>query len=128
MKFTVDGKVYNVFVTELSRRIRVVESNLSDYVKSGEYFRDMVGSYCDYEMTLGTDRLSPTDYDDLVEVLSDPKESHTVVLPYGRSTLEFEAYIEDISDNLKSDRNGEKNWTDLSVGFYAKKPYRRPSE
>lgn len=127
MKFTVDSKEYNVFVTGLSRKIRVVESDLSGDVKSGEHFRDMVGSYCDYEMTIGTDRLSPTDYDALVEVLADPKESHTVTLPYGRSTLTFEAYIEDISDELKSDRKGEQNWVGLSIGFYAKKPYRRPT-
>lgn len=127
MKFTVDGVVYNAFVTELSRSIRVVESDLSGDVMSGEHFRDMVGSYCDYSMTIGTDSLSPEEYDALVEVLADPKEFHTVILPYGRSTLEFEAYIEEISDSLKSDRNGKKNWTDLSVGFYAKKPYRRPT-
>lgn len=127
MKFTVDGKEYNVFVTELTRSARVKESNLSGDVKSGEHFRDMVGTYYDYSMSIGTDSLSRDDYDSLYEILSAPVESHTVRLPYGRTILEFEAYIEEIEDNMKSDRQTDRNWTDLSIMFYAKKPQRRPT-
>lgn len=127
MKFTVDGKEYNVFVTELTRSARVEESNLSGDVKSGEHFRDIIGTYYDYSMSIGTDSLSPEDYDSLYEILSAPVESHTVRLPYGRTILEFEAYIEELEDNMKSDRKTDRNWTDLSIMFYAKKPQRRPT-
>lgn len=127
MKFTVDGKEYNVFVTELTRSARVKESSLSGDVKSGEHFRDIIGTYYDYSMSIGTDSLSPEDYDSLYETLSAPVESHTVRLPYGRTILEFEAYIEELEDGVKSDRQTDRNWTDLSIMFYAKKPQRRPT-
>lgn len=126
MKFTVDGKEYNVFVTQLNRHAKVKESSLSGDVKSGEHFRDIVGTYYDYDLTVATDSLSQEDYDSLYEVLSAPQASHTVILPYGRATLEFEAYIEDLSDSMKSDRPTGRNWGDLSISFYAKKPQRRP--
>ena len=127
MIFTVDGLQYTAFVTELSRKATVKESKLSGDVKSGEHFRDIIGTYYDYTMKVGTDQLSETEYDALYELLTSPVESHTVILPYGRSTLEFVAYIDSVSDTLKSDRNAGRNWTDLSISFHAKKPQRRPT-
>lgn len=127
MKFTVDGIEYNVLVTSLSRSGKVKESKLSGDVKSGNRFRDIIGTYYNYEMEIGTDRLSPADYDSLYEVLTAPVESHTVSLPYGRNgTMEFEAYIQQVDDDLKRD-DAERMWAGMTVTFYAKRPQRRPT-
>lgn len=128
MKLTVDGIEYDVLVTSLSRRGKIKESKLSGDVKSGNRFRDLIGTYYDYEMEIGTDRLSPEDYDALYEILTAPVESHTVSLPYGRSeSMEFEAYIQTVDDNLKNDTTSGRVWGNLAVSFYAKKPQRRPT-
>lgn len=127
MKLTVDGIEYDVLVTSLSRKGKVKESKLSGDVKSGNRFRDIIGTYYDYDMEIATDRLSPEDYDALYEVLTAPVESHTVSLPYGRNgSMEFEAYIQQASDKMKSDTIAGRTWSGLSVTFYAKKPQRRP--
>ena len=83
MKFSIDGQEFNVIVTELARKGRVSESKLSGDVKSGAHFRDIIGTYYDYEMTVGSNALSETEYDALFEILTAPVESHEVVLPYG---------------------------------------------
>lgn len=82
MKFSIDGQEFNVIVTELARKGRVSESKLSGDVKSGAHFRDIIGTYYDYEMTVGSNALSETEYDALFEILTAPVESHEVVLPY----------------------------------------------
>lgn len=128
MKFTVDGIEYNVLVTSLSRSGKVKESKLSGDVKSGNRFRDIIGTYYNYEMEIGTDRLSPADYDALYEVLTAPVESHTVALPYGRNgTMEFEAYVQQVDDDLKRDADAARMWAGMTVTFYAKRPQRRPT-
>ena len=128
MKLTIDGITYDVFVSSLSRNANIKESKLSGDVKSGNRFRDIVGTYYNYEMEIATDRLSPTDYDALYEVLTAPQASHTVSLPYGRTgVMEFDAYIQSVGDELKRDENPERAWSNLSVAFTAKRPQRRPS-
>lgn len=89
MKFSIDGQEFNVIVTELARKGRVSESKLSGDVKSGAHFRDIIGTYYDYEMTVGSNALSETEYDALFEILTAPVESHEVVLPYGSNSIEL---------------------------------------
>lgn len=127
MKFTVDGQEFNVFVTELTRSAAIVESKASGDVKNGDHFRDVVGTRYNYSMTIATDSLSKADYDGLYEILTAPVEYHRVVLPYGRSTLEFDAYIETAEDRVKSDRETERTWADLTLDFYSKGVQRRPT-
>lgn len=126
MKFSVDGREFDVFVAELNRSARVEESSLSGDVRSGEHFRDIVGTFYDYDMVIGTDSLNETDYDDLYERLTAPQETHVIIAPYGRGSLEFEAYVEAVGDKLISKRDGMARWGDLDVKFYAKRPQRRP--
>ena len=127
MKFVIDDQEFNVIVTELNRNGRVKESKLSGDVKSGAHFRDIIGTYYDYEMTIGSNALSEAEYDALYEILTAPVEFHRVTLPYGSHTLTFQAYLEDTSDGLTADNGKTRRWGNLSVRFYAQKPQRRPT-
>ena len=127
MKFTVDNVQYNALVTSLNRSARIKESKLSGDVKSGRHFRDLVGTYYDYDMEIATDRLSQAESDSLYEALTAPVESHVVILPYGRTTLQFDAYIQSVGDSYIADNGTDRLWGNLSVKFYAIKPQRRPT-
>lgn len=127
MKLTVDNVQYNVLVTSLNRSARIKESKLSGDVKSGRHFRDLVGTYYDYDMEIATDRLSQAEYDSLYEALTAPVESHVVILPYGRTALQFDAYIQSVDDSCIADNGTDRLWGNLSVKFYAIKPQRRPT-
>lgn len=126
MKFTVDGVEFNAIVTEFSRRAEIRESKLSGDVKSGRYFRDIIGTYYSYEMTIATNSLSRVEYDALYEVLTAPVESHVVRFPYGQDELEYECYIDSVDDMLKRITEDEAEWAELGIEFIAIAPQRRP--
>lgn len=127
MKFIIDGREFSAIVTQLDRKARIKESGLSGDVKNGRHFREIVGTYYDYDMTIATNSLSRTEYDELYEILTSPQESHFVKFPYGQSEMEYEAYITTVNDSMKSKRSSETEWYELSVMFEAIEPQRRPT-
>ncbi|MFR4979414.1 MAG: hypothetical protein ACLUDG_10910 [Butyricicoccus sp.] len=128
MKFTLDGTEYDVFVTSLKRDADIKDGKNSSTTLSGRYRRDVVGTFYNYDMDIGTNRTDPEQYDRLYEVLTSPQnQPHTITLPYGQSTITFTAYIKSVSDTMPLKKDGRTAWTELSVKFEAEKPQRRPT-
>ena len=92
---TLDNVQYKVRVKirSLNRSFRIEESERSGAVKSGDYFRDIIGTYYDYEMEVEPDPSAPEDYDAFYEMISAPVESHSVVVPYGQGTMTYDAMV-----------------------------------
>lgn len=127
---TMDGHNYRVRVKAggLRRGFRLEESELSDTVKSGDAFRDIIGTYYDYTMEVEPDPAHPEDYDQFYEAISAPVPSHTLTVPYGQETLTYEAMVSSGEDRPRDRLGGVTRWTGLEVRFQAKKPQRRPTE
>ena len=121
MTITMDGVPYRLRVKlgTLRRSFRIEESERSGMVKSGEEFRDIIGTYYDYAMDV--------DYDAFFEAVSAPVEAHTVTLPYGQETLTYQAMVSAGEDKQRDKVAGVTRWTGLTVTFTAKKPQRRPT-
>ena len=49
---------------------------------------------------------------------------HTVILPYGQSTLTFQAYVTNLDDELVLIQEGRNLWGNLSFTFVAMQPER----
>ena len=126
---TLDNVQYKVRVKirSLNRSFRIEESERSGAVKSGDYFRDIIGTYYDYEMEVEPDPSAPEDYDAFYEMISAPVESHSVVVPYGQGTMTYDAMVSTGDDTKRDKINGVTRWTGLKVKFSAKKPKRRPA-
>ena len=125
--FSIDGKHYDVGVSELTRSAAILDGEKAGRVKSGNMIRDIIGTYYNYTITIATNRLSATDYDELYEKLTAPVESHTMVFPYGQSTISFKAYIANVEDSLSNIGVGSTTeWGGLKVQFTAMKPQRTP--
>ena len=124
-----DGKQYRVRVKikTLRRAFRIEESERSGVVKSGAYFRDIIGTYYDYSMEVEPDPARPEDYDRFYEAISAPVESHTLTVPYGQSTMTYEAMVSAGEDVQKDRIGGVTRWTGLKVSFSARAPQRRPT-
>ena len=127
MTFVIDGRSFSAVVTQLDRSAAIKESSNSGTVKNGRKFRELIGTYYNYDMTIATNSLSRSDYDALYEILTAPQESHTVQFPYGQTEMEFEAYISEVGDSMARRNEKETEWTDLSVSFEAIEPQRRPT-
>lgn len=129
MTITMDGVPYRLRVKlgTLRRSFRIEESERSGMVKSGEEFRDIIGTYYDYAMDVEPDPAAPADYDAFFEAISAPVEAHAITLPYGQETITYQAMVSAGDDKQRDRVAGVTRWTGLTVTFKAKKPQRRPT-
>ena len=125
--FTIDGKGFNVLIPEggITRSFEIVDSENAGRLRSGAMLRDIIGTYYNYSITIETNKLSASDYDELYEIITEPVDSHTLTVPYGQHTLTFEAYITNGQDVLKKIDSSNK-WTGLTINFIAMKPQKKP--
>lgn len=126
--FTLDGRAYNVRVMSLTRSFEVLDGeNTGRTISDGAMFRDIIGTYYNYEMEIDCSKLSPTDYDDLWEALSAPVDWHTVSFPYGRAgMLTQQMYVSSGSDQLQRVENGINFWAGLKIKYIAMQARRVP--
>lgn len=122
--FKIDGKGFSgVGVESLKRSFRIPDGTNAGDMLSGDYERDLVGTYYDYDLVITTSDLAVNEYDALFEALSAPVNSHTVEMPYGMTSITFEAMIEGGDDELIPMDDGTW-WGNLNVTVRAKKPQR----
>ena len=126
--FKIDGASYNISIINLTRKAIIKDGKNAGNVMSGEYVRDVVGTYYNYTITIGTKNLDAVEYDNLFEVLSAPVDFHSVEMPYGQGVITFDAYITDVSDELRRMRDEGNLWANLDITFYAKSPRGTPHE
>lgn len=122
--FKIDGKGFSgVGVESLKRSFRIPDGTNAGDMLSGDYERDLVGTYYDYDLVITTSDLAVNEYDALFEALSAPVNSHMVEMPYGMTSITFEAMIEGGDDELIPMDDGTW-WGNLNVNIRAKKPQR----
>lgn len=123
--FSIDGRYYNVLIPEkgIKRSFSVTDSDKAGRVLTGRMQRDIIGTFYNYTVQLDTNKLSESEYDELYEVLSAPVDYHQITVPYGQSTLMFDAYVTSGDDTLNMARNS-KQWSGLSINFIAMEPQR----
>ena len=125
---TIDGASFDVGVEYIKRQARIEDGPNAGNSKRGDWIRDVYGTYYDYILAFDTSAgLSRLDYDALYSILTAPVEFHTLVVPYGQSTLSFAAGITGAEDNVILMDDGTV-WGNLSITFRAKSPQRLASE
>ena len=125
---TIDGASFDVGVVYIKRQARIEDGPNAGNSKRGDWIRDVYGTYYDYILAFDTSAgLSRADYDTLYSILTAPVEFHTLVVPYGQSTLSFAAGITGAEDNVILMDDGTV-WGNLSITFKAKRPQRMASE
>lgn len=123
--FSIDGVYYDVIIPEggIERSFQVLDDDTAGRVLSGKFVRSIIGTYYNYTIQLDTSKMDLAAYDAMYEVLSAPVDCHELVVPYGQTTLLFDAYITAGKDTLKLIKNGN-HWEGLSLQFVAMEPER----
>ena len=122
---TIDGTSFDVGVVYIKRKARIQDGPNEGESKRGDWIRDVYGTFYDYILAFDTSAgLTRADYDTLYDILTAPVEFHTLMVPYGQSTLSFEAGITGAEDNVILMGDGTV-WGNRSITFRAKKPQRR---
>ena len=125
---TIDGTSFDVGVEYIKRQARIEDGPNAGNSKRGDWIRDVYGTFYDYILAFDTSAgLTREDYDTLYNVITAPVEFHTLVVPYGQSTLSFEAGITGAEDNVILMDDGTV-WGNLSITFRAKSPQRLATE
>ena len=125
---TIDGTSFDVGVEYIKRQARIEDGPNAGNSKRGDWIRDVYGTFYDYILAFDTSSgLSKEDYDTLYGILTAPVEFHTLVVPYGQSTLSFQAGITGAEDNVILMDDGTV-WGNLSITFRAKSPQRLATE
>jgi len=120
--FLLDGVAYNVSVTGLKRSFSVLDTDNSGRTQDGEMYRDIIGTFYNYEMTVrqrGDDRAA---LDAFWDAISQPAASHVCTFPYGQTTLTQRMYVTGGEQPIKLLQPDKTHWGELTVKFIAMAP------
>lgn len=128
--FVMDNKTYRLRVKfpDLTRSFRVQEGRNSGDMLDGSYELDSEGTYYDYEMSVEPHPLYPEDYDAFFWAISDPTGRHTILVPFGQTTMVLDVLVTSGADSYHGVMAGFRRWSGLKVQFRARVPQRRVSE
>ena len=114
-----DGTTYRVRVVydTLSRAFELVEGQNAGNMLSGRYERDLIGTGYTYEMRVEPDPDYPADYDNFYNAISNPQDYHTITMPYGQTTITYNAMIVSGQDTYQGVLSGVKQWGGLTVQY-----------
>ena len=128
--FTMDGVSYDVRIPAegIKRSGSILDGPTAGRLQSGSMVLDTIGAYFNY--TIGPIKPNPANvasYDALyLAAMSVAKREHTVVMPFGQSTISFKAYVSNAEDVLKKRRNGVNYWSGLELYVVMVDPYWTP--
>lgn len=127
---TMDNRTYRVGVVynTIGRSFRIQEGANAGEMLSGRYELDSHGTYYDYQMDVEPNPQFPGDYDEFFEAISDPNGIHTVVMPYGQSTITLQVKVISGGDTSRGRLAGVRRWTGLRVVLQSIQPSRTPTE
>lgn len=125
---TLDGVTYpHIHIMSIKRSFQVLDGENAGRVMTGEMVRDIIGTYYNYAVEVDASSAYASEYDDFYDVISAPVDFHTLIVPYAQTTLTFQAYVSQGSDNLERMFDDSNRWGGLSFNFIAARPQRTPT-
>ena len=120
--FLLDGKAYNVDVTKLVRKFSVLDSDKSGRTQDGQMYRDVIGTFYNYTMTISSRGADVAALDAFWEVVSRPDVSHVCEFPYGQDTLVQQMYVTGGEQELRLITDRAAYWNEITLNFIAMSP------
>lgn len=120
--FKMDGVAYNVSVTALTRKFSVMDTDKSGRTQDGAMYRDIIGTFYNYTMTIRERGGDAAALDAFWEAISSPTKSHVCEFPYGQETLTQQMYVTSGEQSLRLMQPDKNHWGEISVNFIAMKP------
>lgn len=117
----VDGTGWDVPCT-IEREVEVTASEISGMLLNKQYFNDIIGTYMKYTVAIAVPIGRENQYARLYEILSDPVDAHTFVLPYNQSQITLTARVETVSDKYYGEYRGRTLWRGTKFTIIANHP------
>ena len=119
---TIDGTEYNVPIVSLKRKAEFLDK-YAERTEDGKLHREIIGVYYNYYLQFGTGA-DVTEYAALWEKITEAEEFHTVIIPDGDGTHEFECYFSNISDKMFRYKDPQAFYKDLTLNMISRYPTR----
>lgn len=119
---TIDGTEYTVPIVSLKRKAEALDK-YAERTEDGRLHREMIGVYINYYIQFGTGADTAA-YAALWEKITEPEEFHTVIIPDGDGTHEFECYFSNISDKMFRYKDPQAFYKDLTLNMISRDPTR----
>lgn len=117
----VDGTTYN-FPCDISRKARIVSSDVSGMLMNNTEYNDALATYYDYTIKIAVPITDMNIYATFFEQVTTPVNSHTFTFPYNQGTKNIVAKVESISDRYFREVNGVQVWRSVQLNIHALKP------
>lgn len=121
--FSIDGKQFNIPFVDVKREAPFLDK-YATRTENGDLQREIIGVYYNYTLSFPNLILDREEYSELWDILTEPKEFHSFVVPGSSGTYSFTGYVSSVSDQLIRQHNGNNYWGGLSVKLIAKSPAR----
>lgn len=120
--FTMDGRTFNVAVTALTRKFSVLDTDQTGRVIAGDMYRDIIGTYYNYEMTVQPINSDPAAMDALWDAVSQPVPSHVCTFPYNQTTMTQTMYVTSGEQPIHALYPNKTEWGELKLSYIAMAP------
>lgn len=120
--FMMDGIAYNVRVSNLTRKFSVQDTDRTGRTQDGEMYRDIIGTFYNYSMTVEQMDGDTEAFDQFWEAISQPVESHVCVFPYNQVTMTQRMYVTSGEQSVISRKSTRTHWGEMEVSFIAMSP------
>lgn len=121
-QFLIDGKSYNVHVLDLQRSFLVKDAINMGQTMNGEIYRDPIGTYYNYSMTVSEKDSDREALDAFWDAISTPDKCHVCVFPYNQETLSQRMYITSGTQKLRRLYKSGIHWDSVTINFTAMSP------
>lgn len=121
---SIDGRRWSV-PCDMTRTAEVRPSEISGMMLDKSYFNDVIGTYLQYDVTLAVPPSMTDEYDAIYEALTDPVDGHQFILPYGQSTVQLTARVEDVKDVYVRTLSGKGLWRGIQFSVTANHPTKK---
>lgn len=121
MGFSVDGVEWPVEI-KVERLPEVRESDLSGTLVTGTQFRDILGTFLRFRVTITVPYDMRSEYAALYELLTDPVDGHVFVLPYNSTEITVTGAVKNFSDLRYPLPDGGSYWAGGSFDVEANHP------
>ena len=119
----VDGVTYDVIITSIDRSFSLKQGGQGGTAQTGREILDIIGTDYVYNLKIEPNKDKYSDYDSFYDAITAPVECHTITVPYGQTTITFDAIILSGKDRLKRKVGTSNRWGGLSLQFVPIEPW-----
>ena len=124
--FTVDGMQWD-FPCDIERTAAMTASEISGMLLNKQYFNDVIGTFMTYTVTLVVPFGYEDEYTKIYEILTEPVDAHSFVMPYNRGNITITGRVSNISDVYKQMPNGAIHWKGIKFDVISNAPSKTQS-